>query len=155
MIKTLVKASCYSLKAHLAILIYYNHKDLLKVFKFFPSEVYQDRSKLIPNNSFTSKPHGFHNRMVTIIYFIPLLRYSQAYHQQIRIKNKINKWINTLFNVNCDGSGCPFFLEGAKLRSWKTGVPGEKRRRDIEIDKSQPTCGAQDFIPGRRGERRN
>ena len=41
------------------------------------------------------------------------------------------------------------FAEGGKPEN-----PEKNPRNQIEIDKSQPTCGAQDSILGRRGGRR-
>ena len=41
------------------------------------------------------------------------------------------------------------FVEGGKPE-----YPKKNPQSQIEIDKSQPTCGAQDSIPGRRGGRR-
>ena len=75
---------------------------------------------------------------------------------------------NTLFNVSCQGSGsgCPFFLGrglcliARRLRSWresricrerKTGVLRKETWSQIEIDKSQPTCGAWYSTSGCRG----
>ena len=41
------------------------------------------------------------------------------------------------------------FVEGGKPE-----YPEKNPRSQIEIDKSQPTCGAQESNPGRRGGRR-
>ena len=42
------------------------------------------------------------------------------------------------------------FAEGGKPES-----PEKNPQSQIEIDNSQPTCGAQDLIPGHRGGRRD
>ena len=93
-----------------------------------------------------------------------------------KTRSPINKIMtNTLFNVNCKGSGSPFFLaigqdrlmfnrstaqdlNGANVKTVEGGkleYPEKNPLSQIEIDKSQPTCGAQDSIPGRRRGRRD